>query len=204
MLEKVFDLENGVWCYITKLGQMVLLSVITIALTLPIVTAPGAWMALYYAVVVNIRGERGYTLSVYWKSFRQNFFIGIKMAAVALAACFIAYLWYQMSVNYAGGWIGTALFCIAAAIMLLLLCVWVWMIPYTSKFETSVSNALLYSLFFTARHLCHTVLLLVLGAIAVELVMRFPVLLLVLPSLLILLDSYIIEKIFCGYIEANV
>ena len=73
-----FNPEKGIWAWLSTLVDVVGLSVLWIALCLPVVTIGPATAALYYAVVRYVRRRESGAFGGYLRSFRANFAVGLR------------------------------------------------------------------------------------------------------------------------------
>ncbi|MDD3173509.1 MAG: YesL family protein, partial [Herbinix sp.] len=68
-----FNIDNGFFAFLSKVCDILFLSIIWVAFCIPIITIGPANTALYYATVKVIRRDRGYLFREFFKSFRMNF-----------------------------------------------------------------------------------------------------------------------------------
>ena len=73
MLQGIFNYDNPVWRFIGKLGDLMILNILWVICSIPIFTMGASTTAVYYVTMKLVRGDDGYTLRNYFKSFKDNF-----------------------------------------------------------------------------------------------------------------------------------
>ena len=79
-----FNPEKGIWVWLSTLVDICGLSILWTFLCLPIVTIGPATAALYYTVVKCVRGRESGAFGYYFRSFRQNFKVGLLAGLIAI------------------------------------------------------------------------------------------------------------------------
>lgn len=196
-----FNPEKGIWAWLSTLVDIVGLSILWIALCLPVVTIVPATAALYYTVVKCVRGRESGAFGYYLRSFRNNLKTGVKAGLIAIPAALLLYgghnivRWYGTRV----GGIAYVLYVAYYFILILPAGVLCWLSPLLGRFDYGVRDLLRTAAQLTIAHLPSTVIVVLLTAqSAVFCIERWwPVT--VLPSVAILLVSLFTERIFQKY-----
>lgn len=81
----------------TKVFDVVMLSLIWTLCCIPIITIGPATAALYYAVVKSVRKDRGYPTKEFFKGFKMNFKMGTLVGIVLI----VLTLLLTLNLNYA-------------------------------------------------------------------------------------------------------
>lgn len=84
MLQSLFNPENAFMCFMNKIIDLVLLSLVWLVCCIPIITIGPACAALYYAVVKAVRRQRSYPVREFWRAFKSNFKKGILFEGIWL------------------------------------------------------------------------------------------------------------------------
>lgn len=71
-MNSLFNLDNPVMRFLSKVFDVMYLSVLWGLFSLPIITIGASTTAMYYTTVKVIRRERGYVFQEFWKSFKVN------------------------------------------------------------------------------------------------------------------------------------
>ena len=196
-----FNPEKGIWAWLSTLVDVVGLSVLWIALCLPVVTIGPATAALYYAVVRYVRRRESGAFGGYLRSFRANFAVGLR-ATLTVIPLFLLLLGGYRIVCWHGTRLGGMAYILYVAYYFALVLpagVVCWLFPLLGRFEYGVRDLFRTAFQLTAAHLPSTVILVLLtGQSAVFCLNRWwPVVFL--PSVGMLLASLFTERIFCKY-----
>jgi uncharacterized membrane protein YesL len=196
-----FNPEKGIWAWLSTLVDVVGLSVLWIALCLPVVTIGPATAALYYAMVRYVRRRESGAFGGYLRSFRANFAVGLR-ATLTVIPLFLLLLGGYRIVCWYGTRLGGMAYILYVAYYFALVLpagVVCWLFPLLGRFEYGVRDLFRTAFQLTAAHLPSTVILVLLtGQSAVFCLNRWwPVVFL--PSVGMLLASLFTERIFCKY-----
>ena len=196
-----FNPEKGIWAWLSTLVDVVGLSVLWIALCLPVVTIGPATAALYYAVVRYVRRRESGAFGGYLRSFRANFAVGLR-ATLTVIPLFLLLLGGYRIVCWYGTRLGGMAYILYVAYYFALVLpagVVCWLFPLLGRFEYGVRDLFRTAFQLTIAHLPSTVILVLLtGQSAVFCLNRWwPVVFL--PSVGMLLASLFTERIFCKY-----
>lgn len=196
----MFRYDNPFLITLCKIGDMFALSIVWLVCCLPIITLIPASSALYYVVVKSIRRERGSALKQFWVSFRQNLSCGVKVTLVYLLFAAIVTLWFFFASGFppetTEGLIFTAISRILAVVFGLCSA---FLIPLIARFYMKAMQYWKYSLFMGFRHLGWSLLMLLGTAVTVILIIMLPPLVVILPAVLALGLSFIIEPVLARY-----
>ena len=200
-MSEFFNPEKGIWAWLSTLVDVVGLSVLWIALCLPVVTIGPATAALYYAVVRYVRRRESGAFGGYLRSFRANFAVGLR-ATLTVIPLFLLLLGGYRIVCWYGTRLGGMAYILYVAYYFALVLpagVVCWLFPLLGRFEYGVRDLFRTAFQLTAAHLPSTVILVLLtGQSAVFCLNRWwPVVFL--PSVGMLLASLFTERIFCKY-----
>lgn len=194
-------LKNFTYC-MEKLADLILLSFAWLICSLPVVTVAVSSSALYYAVVKNVRKERGTALHEFFGFFKANWKqgIGVSLSYILLGVLAAANIRAvsrldQSSLMYAvyrveSLWIG-----------LMFVFLSVYLFPVFSRFEYGVFEGIKVSILMSLRHMLSSLVLAAVLAFTAVLTARYPVLALIFPGLWMLFLSLRMEKIFVKYMK---
>ena len=197
----VFDPQNGFFQTIDLIFNLAALSFLWVVLCIPVVTIGPATTAYYYTLVKCIRKGEPSPYHNFLECFKQNFRVSFLAGLICLAAGQLLaagfYVIYQMAL--AGDRTAMALLVACSIVTLLLIGALAYLFPVISRFSVGVGGALKTSLQLAIRHLPYTLLLAVLLLGGVLFCIRYLVPLLIVPSLMWLLMSLPLERIFKRY-----
>ncbi|MBQ4303097.1 MAG: YesL family protein, partial [Lachnospiraceae bacterium] len=98
-----FDPDSPLMNGLSRMTDLVLLNLITLAACLPVVTAGASLTAMHYVLLKMVRGEEGYVARDWLKSFKQNFREASLIWLLFLAAGLMALLDIWMAAYGEGG-----------------------------------------------------------------------------------------------------
>ena len=189
-----FNPEKGLWAWLSTLVDVCGLSIFWAVLCLPVVTAGPATAALYYTVVKCVRRRESGAFGCFFRSFRQNFKVGLLAGLLALLL-----LGGHSIVRWYGTRLGGAAYVLYVAYYFALILpagVLCWLFPLLGRFHYGVGGLFRMALQLTAAHLPSTVVAVLLTAqTAVFCIERWwPVVFM--PVTAVLLLSLFFERIF--------
>ena len=200
-MSNLFNMDNPFFTTLGKLCDMLFISVVWMLLCIPVVTIGPANTALYYATVKVIRRERGYLFREFFKSFKLNF----KRAAilgVILTIMFVVLgfdlVWAYANLSGSGS-TGSILFGVFIAITLLLACFSTYAFPILSRFDMTVKQLVKAGAFMSIKHLPSTLVMVVVTAAGFVGTFFIPLLIFIIPSVVVLINSFLMERILKKY-----
>lgn len=141
MFGKIFHMENPFWCAMDLVARLVVLSLVTALLCLPVVTAGAAVTALYSATLKLVDREEGSVLKSFFHGFRINFrqaTLGwLIVAGIALLLAFDLYV-----VNGVAVGIARALNYLFVMLMGFLILESGFLFPLLSRFDNTLKDTL--------------------------------------------------------------
>lgn len=200
----IFNPENGFYRTTEKLVDLFLLSVFWLFCCIPVVTIGPSTAALYNTVTRCIRGNERNSWIMFFRTFRDNWKVGMLTTLVILPAAvllvFLQGLLYQTAVVGKAGYV---LYVAYQIFLLLPLGTACYLFPVLSRFTFRTGGLLLNCSKLAIAHLPSTVGMGLLLALSIWSCSYVPVLAVVLPALLALVQSVPLERIFRPYIQAQ-
>ena len=204
-MNNFFSMDNGFFTVLSKICDMLFLSVIWVLLCIPIITIGPANTALYYATVKVIRRERGYLFREFFKSFRTNF----KRAAIVGVILTIMFGILIFDLLYSWGSLrgesnmSTIMFGIFVAITFLLICFSTYVFPILSRFDMTTKQLIKAASFMSMKHFPYTLLMVLVTLAAYAAVFFIPILIFIIPATSVFVNSYLMERILKKYIPVG-
>lgn len=193
-----FNMEGKAFSGLSKIFDLVFLSVLWFIFCIPMLTIGPSTTALYYTTVKVIRKDRGYVWKEFWYAFKTNFVNGLIYTMILVAAIIGLYYGFALTANSKDTMLQIAHYTYFI-VSFLLACLYVFLFPILSRFSLPRLQTLNMSLFLSIRHLLITVVLLLLiliGGFAVVIV--YPLIFIV-PGAIAFLCSLLIERVFRKY-----
>ncbi|MGX8688446.1 MAG: YesL family protein [bacterium] len=132
-----FDPDSPLMSGLSRMTDLVLLNLITLAGCLPVITAGASLTAMHYVLLKMVRGEEGYVAADWLKSFKRNFRQATLIWLVFLAAGVMALvdLWI---IAYGAGSTALAVRVLLILVILMVYGVFLWIFPILARFEGTV------------------------------------------------------------------
>ncbi len=202
----LFSMDSPVLAVLSKICDILFLSVVFIFLCIPVVTIGPACTALYYTVVKVIRKERGYLFREFFKSFRMNFKRGAIIGVILTVIFVILYFdlnvaWMSIAEDSSKGSLFVGVY---LAITFLVISFTLFVFPILSRFEMTIKQLFKAAVYMSMKHLPYTfVMLVVVVASVVLIVLSNFMLLFFLPAASVLLNSFMMEHILKKYMPKS-
>lgn len=199
----IFDPDNWFYRSTEKLVDLVFLSVFWLACCLPVVTIGPATAALYNAAVRCIRGDERNSWGVFLRTLRSELKVGVLATLAVLPAAVLLAFLQGLLYQTVGTAQGALLYMAYQVFLLLPLGMVSYLFPVLSRFTFRTGGLLLNSAKLAVAHLPSTAALGLLLGLAIWVCSFLPLLAVVLPAVLALVQSLFLERIFRPYILAQ-
>lgn len=203
----IFNLDAPIWVFMGEVADVIILGLLWWICCLGIVTMGASTTALYYVLGKKIRKEQTYVAKDFFKSFKQNFRQSVPLSIVMIIA-FISlalYVSFIIGAIYAGEEISYLKFIVPITILfgfeVINLHSYSW--GLLSRFEMTTKALIKTAFIMTHKHLLTTVWNLVVIAIVAFAIVKFPLIIIVAPSLIVFGQSYILQTLFTSYIVVS-
>lgn len=200
-MNNIFNMDNAFFTFLSKVCDVLILSVIYAIVCIPLITIGPATTALYYATVKVIRRERGYLLREFFKSFRVNFkraaIVGIVLTIIfAILIIDLMVTWTSKGGNSS---LNSVLIGIYMAITILILSFTLYVFPVLSRFDMNIKQLVKAASFMSIKHILYTLLMIVIFAASLVAIVFMPVSVVFIPVSTTLLISLLMERVFKKY-----
>lgn len=155
---KFFDMDSPVMRFLNRMGDLMILNILMVICCIPIVTVGAAFTAMHYVLLKIVRGEEGYLIRGFFKSFRANFRQATLIWLMMLVVIAV-YVGDSLIFNYSGLEFPKALVIAVVAVAFLLLMMAVYVFPLQARFENSVKNTLKNAMILAFANLPRTILM---------------------------------------------
>lgn len=194
-----FNMEGGVFSFLTKVFDVLVLSILWALFCIPIITIGPSTTALYYTTAKVIRKDRGYVWHEFWHSFKTNFVTGAIYTVILAVIVVILYLGFDMT---QGTKDMTFKFVRYAYILIVIFvaCGYTFLFPILSRFSLPRFQMLKMSFLISLKHFPVTILLALIIMAGITIMYYMLPLVVILPTLISLLCSLLIEPVFKKYL----
>ena len=161
---KIFDMDSPVMRGLNRVADLMILNFLMIICCIPIITAGAAFTAMHYVLLKIVRGEEGYLIRGFFKSFKTNFKQATLIWLMMLLVVAV-YVGDSLIFNYSSLEFPKALVIAVVIVAMLLLMMAVYVFPLQARFENSIKNTLKNALILAFVNLPRTILMMVCYAI---------------------------------------
>lgn len=190
-----FSVEGKFFTVTSKIVDMVFITILWFIGCIPVVTIVTSTASMYHTTVKCIRYDRGKVFEEFKDAYKKNLKQGVQLTLlygiIGAAAGFGDYYVFNLMSSRS-----TIAFILVAGMMIwtfLYLVNVLWLFPVFSRFSNTFGNILRLNYVISTRHLIRSILMILIAGAAVLLVIiSFPLVIL-LPSLSMLVISYLSE-----------
>lgn len=161
-MSRFFSTDNPVMVTLSRIFDMIWVSLIFLVFCIPLITIGDAITSLYYVCTKVIRHGEGYVWREFWRSFKQNF----KQSTIYWLIIVFIYFLLWWNINYLGlnsstkEGTGGVLAAIYLVMMIVLAILTLNVFPIISRFDNKFMMTIRFGLFCTFRHILHGVIIL--------------------------------------------
>lgn len=196
-MKHLLNPDNWFWRGFGRLADCCILSLCWLACSVPLLTAGAACIALYDAVVHCFREGDDGMVRRFFATFRQKMLRGVGLTVLWAVLFWLLNAGYQIIRQLAEtGGIWTAFSFVYMLTLFVPLGILCWLVAIESRFSHSFGQLHAAAFRFTISCLPSTAAIVALLVVALNLLLRFPLLLAVLPAGLAYLQSIFIEGAF--------
>lgn len=198
-MRKPFE-ETRIGRVLSTLTDIIFAGILWFICSIPIVTIGASSCALYYVTVKSIRRERGSLAKTYFKAFKSNFVPGLKIWLIYMiyAAVFIA---NNIAVTMMGESASGLLRMLVRLMFIPALLPLPWVFAYMSRFENSTRATISYVYYLCIKNFWRTLAMLLILGLTALICWLIPSIIPLLPGIVCLVISYLIEPVFKGITE---
>lgn len=199
-MSRFFDSDNIFWKTVGSVVDICGLSLLWLALCLPIVTIGSATCGLYYSVVTCVRPQEPGAFRAFFHSFKMNLKQGIITTLIVLGVAALCIVGWRAcySMGNEQGWGSPVL--AAYSILLLVPCgILQYLFPLLARFEYELGPLFRTAVALSFAHLLWTLLLVLIIGVSAWLTWAFTIPGFFMPGTAALLNSFVLEKLFRRY-----
>lgn len=200
---KLFNLDSPLMQFLTLVGNLMIVNLLTLVLCLPILTAGDAITAMYYVTIKMARGDDPYIVKAYFKSFKENFKQATILWVLMLIVGFILGMDLRIVFTSMQGNFATVLKIVIVIVTIFALMTCMYIFPVLSRFENSIKYTIKNAFLMSLLNLPRSLLILLVHALPILLLLVstsvLPILFLLGMSTVAYLCSTQYVKIFKKY-----
>lgn len=138
---KFFDLDSPVMRLLNLVADMLILNILVIICCIPVVTAGAAFTAMHYVILKMIRGEEGYLIRGFFKSFARNFKQAVLIWLLMLLVIAV-YVGDSLIFNYSGVVFPKPLIIAVIAVGVIIFMIAIYVFPLLARFDNTIRNTI--------------------------------------------------------------
>lgn len=156
-MNKLFDLDSPFMRALSRMGDLMILNILVLFLCIPVITAGAAFTAMHFVLLKIVRGEEGYLVKGFFRSFKQNF----RQATILwmLMLFVIALIAADFIIFKAGTGLPAVYRMLILAVAFILLIVAVYIFPVLARFDNTIINTLRNAFFISFLNLPKSILM---------------------------------------------
>ncbi|MCD8218016.1 MAG: YesL family protein [Clostridiales bacterium] len=198
-----FSYDGDFYYYTGKIFDVIMLGVLWLVGCIPVITIGASFTALHAAMYHSVKQDRGSFGKEFWKAYRSNMKASIPIWLILFGVVFVLLLNMGILYNKMNtqiGWFFIILYLVVAIIFILAGC---YVFPALSRFD--MPTGWLYKLAFVMvfRHLPYTLTMGGLLVVSYLLVMKYPMLILVIPGAVSWISSLMIDPLLDRYMPES-
>lgn len=157
-MSKFFDMDSPVMRILNRVGDLMIMNFLMILCCIPVITAGAAFTAMHYVLLKIVRGEEGYLIKGFFKSFKENFRQATTIWILMLVVIAV-YVGDSLIFNYSALTFPKPLVIAVVAVAVLLAMMAVYVFPLQARFENSIKNTLKNAMILAFANLPKTLLM---------------------------------------------
>lgn len=157
---KIFDMESPVMRFLNRVGDLLILNLLMMVCCIPVITIGAAYTAMHYVLLKMVRGEEGYLIKGFFKSFVQNFKQATLLWLMMLLVIAV-YVGDILIFNYSGIVFPKALVIAVVAVAVFLAMIATYIFPILARFDNTIKNTIKNAAIFAFANLPRTLAMVV-------------------------------------------
>lgn len=138
---KLFNLDSPVMRFLSRMADLMILNLVVTVCCLPIITIGASVTAMHYVMLKIVRGEDGYIVKDFFKSFKLNFRQATVIWIMMLVMIFI-FIGDYLIVNYSGIEFPQGMAFILMVVAALIFVVSTYIFPVLARFDNTIKNTI--------------------------------------------------------------
>lgn len=157
-MKKLFDIDGSVMVFLSRVMDMVILSLLWLVCSIPVITIGSATAALYYVTLKMVRGEEPGICSSFFHSFKNNLKQGVVLTLIFLVVGVILFADYLImsGVENKMGYISSVIFLVLGVCVLNTM---FFAFPLQAQFVNSIRETLKNAVLLAIQKNSNTILI---------------------------------------------
>lgn len=168
---KLFNLDSPFMQFLTMIGNLMIVNILTMLLCIPVLTAGDAITAMYYVTIKMARGDDPYIVRSYFKSFKENFRQATILWVICLVAAFVLITDCRIVFTSMTGNFATVLKGVIIVVSVVAAMTGLYLFPVLSRFENTIKHTIKNAFLMSILNLPRSILIILIHALPVVLVL---------------------------------
>ncbi len=168
---KLFNLDSPLMVFLTMVGNLMIVNVITLFLCIPVLTAGDAFTAMYYVTIKMARGDDPYIIKAYFKSFKENFKQSTILWVIMLLVAFVMITDFRVVYGGMEGKLVPVLKVVLVIVAVFVTMTCLYIFPVLSRFENTVRQTIKNAFLMSILNLPRTVLIVIVHLLPIGLML---------------------------------
>lgn len=138
---KFFDLDSPVMRFLNRMADLLALNILVIICCIPVITAGPALTAMHYVILKMIRGEEGYLVRGFFKSFVRNLKQAVLIWLLMLLVIAV-YVGDSLIFKYSGVAFPKPLVIAVVAVGVIIFMISLYVFPLLARFDNTIKNTI--------------------------------------------------------------
>lgn len=155
---RFFDLESPLMRVLNRVADLMILNLLMIVCCIPVITIGAAVTAMHYVILKMVRGEEGYLVKGFFKSFRENF----KQATLIwlmMLVIIAVYIGDTVILLFSGLTFPKPLTIAVIAVGIIIALIAMYVFPLLARFENTIRNTVKNAALIAVGNLPKTILM---------------------------------------------
>lgn len=155
---RFFDLESPLMRVLNRVADLMILNLLMVVCCIPIITTGAAVTAMHYVLLKMVRGEEGYLIRGFFKSFKANFKQATLIWLIMLVVIAV-YIGDTVILLFSGIAFPKPLTIVVTAVGIIISLIGMYIFPLLARFDNSIRNTIKNAAFMAVGNLPKTILM---------------------------------------------
>lgn len=197
-MKNIFSMDNKFFTFMSKVADIMILNLLFIATSIPVVTIGASITALYSVTLKQVDGKDPYICREYFSAWVKNFKQSTILWLFVMFSGILFWLNFNVVTSTGISVIFAILMVIAIVVLVLIL---LYLFPLIAKFNNTLPNMVVNSLFLAVRHLLTTIMMAVTNGFFLYLTISYPQIIAQISMFWFLFGFALVAKIQSSYLH---
>lgn len=169
-MDNLFRYDSKFWNILDKITDMVVLNFLFIVSSIPIVTIGASLSAIYSVSLKKVENKDVYVVKEFIKNFKENFKVSTIVWILMMLVGFVLLLDFHISNLLSNKALSIMLQFISTLIGIVYLFSLIYIFPIISKFDNTIKNTFINSVFMSIQSLPYTIIMLITNILGIALI----------------------------------